>query len=69
MAVGARLRHFLVKVPQVAAPCSISLRHILMKVQSFSKFDMINRNHDKALFFGLYEKCTNNFKCCVTSDM
>ena len=57
--VGARLRHFLVfliKVPQVAAPCSISLRQILMKVHSFSKFDMLNRNHVKAAFFGLYEK-------------
>jgi len=54
--VGARLRHFLVKVPQVAAPCSISLRQILMKVHSFSKFDMSNRNHDKAVFSGLYEK-------------
>ena len=55
--VGARLRHFLVwKVPQVAAPCSISLRQILMKVHSFSKFDMSNRNHERAVFSGLYEK-------------
>ena len=54
--VGARLLHFLVKTPQVAAPCSISLRQILMKVHSFSKFDKINRNHNKAVFFGLYEK-------------
>lgn len=54
--VGARLRHFLVKVPQVAAPCSISLRQILMKVHSFSKFNMSNRNHERAVFSGLYEK-------------
>ena len=54
--VRARLLHFLVKIRQVAAPCSISLRQILMKVHSFSKFDMSNRNHDKAVFFGLYEK-------------
>ena len=54
--VRARLLHFLVKIRQVAAPCSISLRQILMKVHSFSKFDMSNRNHDKAVLFGLYEK-------------
>lgn len=54
--VRERLLHFLVKIPQVAAQCSISLRQILMKVHVFSKFDMINRNHDKAVFFGLYEK-------------
>ena len=54
--VRARLLHFLVKIRQVAAPCSISLRQILMKVHSFSKFDISNRNHDKAVFFGLYEK-------------